>query len=163
MDPLQALYSQCVQELAALGIQCGPVSQVAVDKRARRTWGTCRRLRDGTFRIGISPRLLAEGVPAESLKETMLHELLHTAAPGEGHRGKWKAFSRQVNAALGTDIRRTATWEDQGLDAAQDPTVKYRFVCTGCGQELVRFRACRFTKYYKHYRCGSCGGKFAKK
>lgn len=163
MHDLQAAARQCMETLAGLGIHCGPIGEVAVDTRARRTWGTCRKLPDGSFRIGISPKLLEDGVPLESLKETLYHELLHAAAHGDGHNGRWKALAAYVNRSLGTNIRRTASWADHGLDMDRDATIRYRFVCTGCGQEIVRFRACAFTKHTGSYRCARCGGKFKPK
>lgn len=163
MHDLQAMARQCIRDLTELGIQCGPICEVSLDKRARRTWGTCRKMPDGSFRIGISPKLLADEVPLESLKETLYHELLHAAAHGDGHTGRWKALADLVNRSLGTNIRRTASWADQGLDMDRDATIRYRFLCTGCGQELIRFRACAFTKHYKRYRCARCGGSFQPK
>ena len=163
MQDLLGLYQACREELAALGITCGPVSQVVADGRMKRTWGTCRKNPDGSFRIAINPKLLGDYVPYESLRQTMLHELLHTAAPGAGHTGRWKALAEQVNAALGTQIHRTASWAEQGMDEAKDATIRYRYGCVGCGREVVRFRACSFTKHPNRYRCGHCGGKFQKK
>lgn len=160
MHDLQQTAKDCINTLAELGIACGNIRSIEVDKRTRRSWGTCRQLPDGGFRIGISPRLLAEEVPHDSLKQTLYHELLHAAAYGQGHRGQWKMLAQRVNAALGTSIGRTATWEQQGVDLDSDATVRYRFACTGCGQKLVRFRACAFTRHYKRYRCGVCGGRF---
>ena len=163
MHDLQELYLCCRKELAALGISCGSVSRVVADGRTVRAWGTCRRERDGSFRITINPKLLGDEVPVSSLRETLLHELLHTAAPGAGHSGRWRDLAEQVNSALGTNIRRTATWADQGLDMQKDSAIRYRYECAGCGSLLVRFRACAFTKHPERYRCGVCGGKFQKK
>lgn len=160
MHDLQKTAKECMETLAGLGISCGPIRCVEVDRRARRTWGTCRRYPDGSFRIGISPKLLADEVPVESLKETLYHELLHAATDAAGHTGRWKELAGQVNRALGTHIRRTASWAERGLDIREDATVRYRFVCTGCGQEVVRFRACPFTRHYKRYRCARCGSSF---
>lgn len=163
MHDLQEAYRQCLQQLRDLGISCGNVRKVAADGRTKRAWGTCRRDADGSFRIAINPKLLSEDVPVSSLKETLLHELLHTAAPGAGHGGLWKTLANRVNGALGTNIRRTASWAEQGMDESRDPTIRYRYVCTGCGAALVRFRACPFTRDPGRYRCGICGGKFQKK
>lgn len=163
MHDLQAMFERCRQELAALGIACGSVRQVVADGRTKRAWGTCRRYPDGSFRISINPKLLDDATPSDSLRQTLLHELLHTAAPGAGHTGRWKALAEQVNAALGTQIHRTASWAEQGMDEAKDATIRYRYGCVGCGREVVRFRACSFTKHPNRYRCGHCGGKFQKK
>ena len=163
MHDLQRVYAQCLQELTALGIQCGIVRQVVADGRTKGSWGSCRRNPDGSFRIAINPKLLADSTPPESLRQTMLHELLHTAAPGEGHKGRWKELAHRVNCALGTRIKRTASWEEQGLDGEKDAAIRYRYACAGCGREVVRYRACPFTRHPNRYRCGHCGGKFQKK
>jgi predicted SprT family Zn-dependent metalloprotease len=162
MHDLLQTAAQCRAQLEELGIDCSAVRCVEPDKRARRTWGTCRKFPDGSCRIGVSTKLLADEVPTEALKDTIYHEFLHAATGCTGHRGAWKELAAFVNGRLGTTIGRTATWAQKGLDQSEDPTIRYRFACRGCGQEVVRFRACRFTKYYKRYVCARCGGKFQK-
>ena len=157
MVDLQRIAEECMDDLEELGIGCGQV-RFELDKRARRRWGSCRKYPDGSCRIGISPKLLE--APQEALKNTLYHELLHAATGVTGHTGRWKMLAAYVSKELGTDITRTASWEEKGLDEATDPTVRYRFVCTGCGTQVIRFRACPFTRRYKRYRCGRCGGQF---
>ena len=55
MQNLLGLYQACREELAALGITCGPVSQVVADGRMKRTWGTCRKNPDGSYRDIVHP------------------------------------------------------------------------------------------------------------
>ena len=160
MHDLLAVAASCRSDLEALGINCGVVRGIELDKRACRTWGTCRKYPDGSYRIGISPKLLAEDVPLDVLKNTLYHEFLHAATGCSGHTGQWKQYAKLVSNALNVQISRTASWEDKGLDLKEDTTVRYRFACQGCGAEVIRFRACRFTKYYKRYRCARCGGSF---
>ena len=158
MHDLQTAAAKCKADLERLGIVIPNVRGVELDNRARRTWGTCRKFPDGSFRIGISPKLLQ--APLEALENTLYHEFLHAATDCQGHRGQWKQLAERVNSSLGTAISRTASWEDKGLDQNTDSTVRYRFVCTGCGAEVIRFRACAFTKRYSRYRCSRCGGSF---
>lgn len=157
MHDLQATAKACIADLEALNIHCGKVA-LELDTRARRRWGCCRKLPDGSYRIGISPKLL--NAPMEALKNTLYHELLHAATGCDGHTGRWKQLAGLVSRRYGTDITRTSSWEAKGLDQNTDPTVRYRFVCTGCGAQVVRFRACTFTKRYTRYRCSRCGGSF---
>ena len=158
MHDLQATAAKCKMELERLGIAICNIRGVELDKRARRTWGTCRKFPDGSFRIGISPKLLQ--APLEALENTLYHEYLHAATDCKGHRGRWKQLAERVNRSLGTSISCTASWQDQGLDQKTDPTVRYRFTCTGCGAEVIRFRACAFTQNPGRYRCRRCGGSF---
>lgn len=158
MHDLSAVAASCKGVLEGLGIALPHIRAIEASKRARRTWGTCRRYSDGTYRITISTKLL--DAPREALENTLYHELLHAATGCTGHTGAWKQLAAQVNAALGIHISRTASWAEKGLDQAADPTVRYRFVCVGCGAEVIRFRACPFTKRYKRYRCSRCGCGF---
>lgn len=159
MHDLQATAANCKAQLKSIGICC-PDVPVELDKRASRRWGVCRKYPDGTYRIGISPKLLS--APLGALENTLYHEFLHAATDCTGHTGAWKQLAQYVSRTLGTDITRTATWEDKGLDQNADTSVRYRFVCAGCGAQVVRYRACPFTKRYKRYRCSRCGGSFRK-
>jgi len=160
MHDLQALTKDCMAILSRLGIPCAQVSRVEVDKRARRTWGTCRRLLDGSYRIGISPILLQDNTPEQSLIQTLYHELLHAATGMTGHTGRWKEYANVLNRVLGTNIRRTASWQDMQLEEERDAHARYRFRCRGCGQILTRYRLCPFVRHPQRYRCSSCGGSF---
>ena len=161
MHDLAAVATQCRARLEALGIPIRGIRDIEINKRAMRTWGTCCRNSNGTYSITINPKLL--DAPLESLETTLYHEFLHAATGCEGHTGAWKQLAEKVNAALGTHIQRTTSWEDKGLDKTTDPTVRYRFVCSRCGAEVIRFRTCTFTKHYTRYRCGHCGGDFIRK
>ena len=157
MHDLQAVAQSCIQQLEAIGIHCHNLT-VGLDKRARRRWGSCRKFPDGTYRIGITPKLLDASL--EALQNTLYHELLHAATDCTGHTGRWKQMAAYVSRTLGTDITRTATFEDKGLDPEEDRTIRYRFACRGCGAQVIRYRACAFTRHPQRYRCSRCGGSF---
>jgi len=148
----------CLQMLAQCGIPTGPIREIRTDSRSRRRWGFCRKEADGSFRIGISARLLEDDVPLRSLQQTLLHELLHTAPGCMDHTRNWKRYAALLNRRFGFSIRRTSAPEDLG--AAADPRIHYRFRCEGCGAEQIRYRASRFTRHPEQYRCSRCGGRF---
>lgn len=155
---LAAVTDSCLQTLARLGVPTGSIREVYADKRSRRRWGVCKQDPDGSFRIGISVRLLADGVPLRSLQETVYHELLHTAPGCMKHTGSWKRYAELLNRELGLNIRRTGSAEEAGIP--EDDRIRYRFVCRRCGCEQIRYRACSFTRHPERYRCGKCGGSF---
>ena len=155
---LSAAVQDCLRLLAQCGIPVGKIREIYPDTRSRRRWGVCRKEQDGSFRIGISVRLLEEDVPLRSLQQTILHELLHTAPGCMDHTGTWKRYAGLLNRTYGFSIRRATAAEDLG--APDDPRVRYRFRCAGCGAEQLRYRACAFTRHPDHYRCSRCGGKF---
>jgi len=149
-----------MQVLTAMGIPLGQIREIVPDSRSRRRWGVCRQNPDGSYRIGISVRLLSDEVPLRSLQETLYHELLHTAPDCMKHTGNWKRYAEQVNRELGLCIRRTESAEEAGVP--EDPRIRYKYVCIRCGGEVVRYRACSFTRHPEHYRCRRCGGSFRK-
>lgn len=155
---LRAVTLDCLQTLRRLNIPTGPIREVYADSRSRRRWGVCKKEPDGSFRIGISVRLLEDGAPLQSLRETVFHELLHTAPGCMDHSGSWKRWAELVNRELGLSIR--TSMGEKALGVAPDPRVLYRYRCLGCGSEQTRYRSCSFTRHPERYRCARCGGRF---
>jgi len=114
--------------------------------RARRRLGSCR---PGQRRITLSApltRLNDEAV----MRDTILHEIAHALAPGDGHGRAWRAACRQVGARP----ERCA-----GNGEVVLPRAPYALVCDRCGTHYARFRRTR-----GRYLCGRCrtaGGEAA--
>lgn len=159
MRELNEVVAQCKAELDAIGIRYGCVLQFTVNTRAKHRWGQCKKV-PGGYIINISRRLLGEDVPLDSLKNTVIHELLHTCKNGYGHKGAWKRLADRVNTAYGYNIKRCSSEEDKGVEAETEPAKepKYRLVCEGCNTVFERYRASRLTKNPEKFRCGICGG-----
>jgi len=155
---LNAVAQDCLQTLRQLNIPTGMIREFYADSRSRRRWGVCKKEPDGSFRIGISVRLLENGAPLQSLRETIFHELLHTAPGCMNHAGRWKQYAALLNKTMGLSIRTSTGAEALGVKP--DPRIRYRFRCQGCGAEQIRYRACDFTRHPERYRCGRCGGHF---
>ena len=50
------------------------------------------------------------------LKNTIIHELLHTCVGCMNHKAKWKFYADKVNRAYGyDDIKRTSTADEKGV------------------------------------------------
>lgn len=65
--------------------------------RRKRSFGLCS-YRDKS--IYISMHAIEHGEPAETLKQTVIHEVAHAlAGPGTGHGPVWKAKARQLGLA----------------------------------------------------------------
>lgn len=162
MHDLNATLLECCRTLDALGIPYAKNHTVTVDSRLKRCWGSCRMRSDCSYCIKVSAVLLDDAVPADSLKDTLYHELLHTVPGAMNHGATWKALAQQVSRATGLTVKRTAGAVEKGIvpDYANDPSVKFLCVCENCGAQIVRYRSCRFTRQYKRYRCASCGGTF---
>ncbi|MDO4620156.1 MAG: SprT-like domain-containing protein [Lachnospiraceae bacterium] len=134
---LQTILEECMAQLDELGVPYGKVTEIAVNSRARRRWGQCRKVQDG-WKIAISDRLL---VPeAESgLRDTVMHELIHTCPMCTNHGAMWKHFAEAVNQVYGYHIRRTASSTDMGLQEEQ-AAAALRWISDTNGNQAVRKR-----------------------
>lgn len=162
MKNLKELYNQCIQELTDIGIEYGNVSEIVVNKRAKRRWGLCKKLPNKSFRIEISCQLLQDSVSDDACKNTIIHELLHTCEGCQNHGYKWKEKANIVNSNYPQyNIKRTTSEQEKGIDEKDDKKrYPYQFKCEGCGKISKRMKMSKFVKYYKNYRCRACGGKF---
>lgn len=164
---------KAMEMLDAIGIKYGNVTEVSVNYRARR-WGLCTHyLNDGTFKIQINHNLL-EADNDEGLMNTMLHELLHAAAPGDHHGGMWLRYAEEVRRAYGYNIKRCSSEEEKGVaeymaqqraqqaaaEQATKESKRYQTYCPKCNAVLNgRDRLCKYTKdvingFRAHRGCG---------
>lgn len=76
--------------------------------------GSLKKYTEYDFYIEISGHTL--GNTEKSLRNTLIHELLHTVPNGHDHRGEWKKWAKYVSAKTGYNIQRLEgdeTYEDQ--------------------------------------------------
>lgn len=85
MRNLTEYAQKCMAELDTLEIQYGNVVEFKVNYRAKKRWGQCKRLSDGTFSININAIFLDERNEEQGLKNTIIHELLHTCTDCFNH------------------------------------------------------------------------------
>ena len=163
MRDLNKVAKECMKELDAIGIKYGAITEFVVNTRAKKRWGQCRRV-PGGFSINISIRLLDESVPIDGLKNTIIHELLHSCKNCQNHGEMWKRQAAKVNKYYGYGIKRCSSSEEKGVpeEIREQKDIKHKFVCKDCGQVILRTRESRFTKNYESYACGRCGGTFSK-
>lgn len=155
---LDALMLKCRNILKTEGIPIsdkilGPV----VNKRIRSRFGRCIK-KMSQYEIEISSRLL--DCTDSVIEEILIHELLHTCPGCMNHGRKWKGYAEKLNRSYGYCIQVRTSYEKLGLEnpGSREP-VKYRIVCTGCGQVIERRRKCRLVDHIDRYRCGKCGEK----
>ena len=162
MHDLNQVVADCKRTMDEHQIPYGASIHVQVSSRMRRTWGSCRKGRDGVSTITISSRLLQEDVPLDSLRTTVFHEFLHSAPGTSGHKGLWKQYAEELSRITGLNIKRTTTAAEKGISVVngQDPSIKFMCECRKCGLQIVRYRDCKFAHNSHRYRCGRCGGKF---
>ena len=163
-EKLTRALKQCEEQLDALGIHYGDVSEIVVNTRAKKRYGQCRR-RNGGYEINISAVLLDDRVPDVTLRPTVMHELLHTCQGCMNHGAVWKGLAAKVNQTYGYNVKRASSAEERGIAdvVKENNQPKYVFVCENCGMEIHRYRKSNFTRNYTRYRCGKCKGHLIRK
>lgn len=163
MKDLQELATQCQAELASIGIPFRRVKIWSINCRAKTRWGRCRRLPDGTYEIEIAKALLQDDVDDIAVKNTIVHELLHSCPGCFKHTGRWKQYANRVNRYLPHyNIKRTTSAEEKGVAVRRnEPVYRYILKCCDCGNEIRRQKKSAAIEHPEHYRC-KCGGKLSR-
>ena len=166
MKNLENAVSECKRDIEALGIELGSIISITINNRAKSRWGRCTRV-DGAYKtaykIEISGRLLDDEVDDMALKDTIVHELLHTIKGGFGHTGAWKRAAELMNARYGYHVKRTTTCEEKGIKQKINHP-KYVIKCNKCGNLNYFYRKTKTVDRFLTnperatywYNCGIC-------
>lgn len=159
MKDLAGFARQCQAELASIGISCGRVARWSVNSRANGRWGLCKKTGENSYEIQISHKLLEDTVSDQVLKDTIVHELLHTLPGCLNHSQAWKEFARRVNQALPSyQIKVRTSYAEKGIAPPRKvPQYRYILRCQKCGAEIRRQRMSDVVRFPQRYRC-ACGG-----
>jgi predicted SprT family Zn-dependent metalloprotease len=152
---------ETMQEAMSLFIPIGNIKNDVVISTALSRWGQCRKVGLNGFEISISKHLLENGED-HKVKQTLMHEILHTAPGCFNHGATWKRYGSQVNRIYGYDISRTTSAANLGVDSPKVANAKYTIQCCSCGVEIHRTKATPVTKNPEKYRC-KCGGNLVVK
>ena len=156
---------ECMRELDAIGIEYGNIIEVKTNTRAKKRWGQCKAI-PGGYSINISVILLDERNDEQGLKETIIHELLHSCKGCMNHGKNWKYLAEKVNKAYNYNIKRCSSADDKGVQEETRPIsdnpVNYIIKCNQCGHIYTRIRMSRAVQHPELYRCGRCGGTLSR-
>ena len=158
MRDINAVAKECMKMLDDIGIKYGNVVEFRVNTKAVRRWGQCKAVRGG-YSININATLLDEKNDINGLKNTILHELLHTCNGCMNHGSKWKALANKVNYAYGYKIKRLSDANEKGVIEDTRPEYKYEIQCEDCGKSYKRSKMSKIIQHPEQYRCGCCHGK----
>lgn len=158
---LNIYINECKAILEGLGIKYGNVKSFTISTRAKSRLGACKKTGLNSFEISISKFILEDNVDTQVLKNTIMHELLHTVKGCFTHKGKWKLLSQIINETYPEyNIKRTINLKEVGVEInGKEPTFRYVLKCEKCGCEIKRQKLSKAVINYKNYRCGKCGGK----
>lgn len=137
MRNLNDYAKRCMTELDDIGIEYGNIIEFKVNTRAKKRWGQCKAV-PGGYSINISAILLDERNDEQGLKNTIIHELLHSCKGCMNHGENWKRLATKVNRAYGYNIKRCSSADEKGVQEETRPIktareIKYIVKCNGCG------------------------------
>lgn len=167
MKNLQSIVKKSTDILDRLEIPYSKDVKFTVNNRAKKRLGQCKyryNQSEGKYvahEIQISSCLMDDDVKEELTINTMIHELIHSTLPEEGHKGKWKEYADLVTEKTGIKIERCGTKEEAEMLNNKFPAkYKYKVVCQGCGKTYLFERKRKFVSYAGYYKCVDCGYRF---
>ena len=163
MKNLNRLYLECEEELKRINMDFSKyIVNVSANGRLRTTLGICHYdYRTGRYAIQINPALLADNVDDMEVKDTIIHEMLHTCPGCMSHGWEWKRRADRVNRMLGYHVSRCASTKDLLEAGVKDmrESYKYALECVDCGNQFKYRRWCTSLENPSRYRCGKCHGE----
>lgn len=149
---------------------------LSLNLNSTRTYGRCYKtsLKATEATIYLN-KIYADSAPLQKIKNTVMHELIHSLPNCSGHTGKWKSVAQHINLAFPEkyNITRLAPvcaefsdtiLKEQGKKVKQVSTYKYAVVCNNCSAEFKYKKEGKVVKDVKAgkgnlYRCPDCHQK----
>jgi len=158
--------NECMRELDLIGIPYCKPKRWKSSKKMTRTYGNCKSVRylDGTVKeikeIAINEWLLDEEIPDIILKNTIMHELIHTINHCGNHGNEFQKYAKIVSSNLGYRIQTYVSKEESKIVSERHKPKDYSYFvyCPNCGLEYgYRIKSYAWKHPEKCY-CGKCGG-----
>lgn len=133
------------------------IEKIKINTRAKTRFGGCKKyVKKGREHFLIEIGSALSICDDKKILEIIIHELLHTAPNCHNHGMQWKKYAGIMNNVYGYNIKRTATYDEIGIDK----NIEYRYAiqCEKCGNKIYRQKKSKLVKEYYNYKC-SCGGK----
>lgn len=160
MRKINAVTAEYMEMLDNIGINHGITKEFVPSTRATRRWRQCRKLPDSRYSININADLLDERNDVNNLKNTLIHELLHSVDGCMNHGENCKRAANKVYLAYGIDITRSSSAEDKQAVYVRNKAVStnlYVLECEKCHQMIRRQKMSKAIQHPERYRC-RCGG-----
>lgn len=183
---LKLLYNECIKELKSIQFniidnpEIGTID-IKISKKATKRYGCCKQEKpDKKYfhtikskygkkvifdRFKIHHIEISEWVMQlddKTIKNTIIHEILHCLPACNNHGVLFKGYARYINEKLGYNISRLgdkeADFRKNNIEYEDNTqSYKYKIQCKNCGIVIYRKRLKK--ELIRKYRCGKCGGK----
>ena len=156
---LRTAFFEVMQELKPIFPEVMDIQySIVFNTRAIKRYGQCKKLADHFFEISIN-KAFARVCDIRDVKNTIVHEILHSLPNGMTHKGAWKRYANTVNYKLPHyHITRTNSYEGY---AEAKPDAKYVMYCPDCGREWKRYKKTEMITHIlkgnnRRYHCPDC-------
>ncbi|MCK9477829.1 MAG: SprT-like domain-containing protein [Candidatus Muirbacterium halophilum] len=121
-----------------------------------KTYGSTEYFKGG-YKIVLSTLLFKS---EKELKNTLIHECLHTCPNCMNHGKTWKKYAEKINSNLNYNIKRCTDVNELEKSLKEEiiKRQKYCVECCNCGQKSFFMRKCKSVNYPNLYKC-KCGGE----
>lgn len=186
MYDLKKIAKECIAELNAIGIYPNITeNEFTVNTRAKTRFGQCKYCNvqyrynpitlkrepiSATMSIDISSFLLDDRNDINSVRTTIMHELIHACneCVGVHHGGKWLEYANLVGDCYNMDITRCSNFSErlnadvnkERIEKNKSKQKHYRLKCPCCNRiitDVYRQREPKWIKHTKDYYCKRCG------
>lgn len=155
-NSINNLLQEIITEAKNINIPIGNIDPIVkINTRAIKRLGQCSK-RGNKYYIQISAFIITEDQKA--VRETLAHEILHTAPDCMNHGNIWKRYANMMKRKYGYDVTRTKNIACYGITKPVSET-SYTIKCQGCGQVIHRHKKSKLITHIHLYRCGKCKNK----
>ena len=162
LKDLQEIYKICVQECKNVDIPIRDDKVIKIEftkEYAQESRGFCIMDNDcNTFSIFINSIYQEKDCPIEELKETIIHELIHTCPRCQSHGKIWMKYAKILNDKYGYELMTTKDYE---AVFNKELPILHKYVCKTCGS-FFNLRVENETYFSKdmYFCCSFCGAKY---
>lgn len=136
---LEGIVKSVKLDMDKLNIPYNDNVPVVINKRLSRALGRCCYKYDVPYLIELSEVIIASEL--QELKNTICHELIHSACPQDCHGGMWKVYANKMTHNSDYTITRLhdVTKLNQDVRKQKQQPYKYKVTCQcGCSMKMKR-------------------------
>lgn len=163
MKDLNRLYALVKMEALNAGIPISNhIMRCTVNTRLRKAMGRCKRktnLLGVCYEIEVAGCMLADNVDEMEIRDTIMHELIHTCPRCFDHGYYFHHYAEIVNRKYGYHVDTYVDTEQVKAAGViiKEESYKYILKCKVCGREFKRKRMSDAVQNPAMYHC-PCGG-----
>ena len=113
--------------------------EFAFNSRQLTTYGTCKTIVPNKKYLITLNLLYVQYGTIEQIRNTIMHEILHSLPNGHGHKGKWKQYANIINSKYSEyHISRTSYSKEYQLALKANIVPNYTLICPikACVKEI---------------------------